>query len=393
MPSPRKLLYLANEGRPSATAFYRAAVLAAQQAGLSVHLAFHMQGEDRQALEQDIKGLEDRLGLVFHQIPFRRNPLHPGNLGAFKQLKALMQQEQFDLIHCNTPVGGMAGRLLGQKLGIRPVIYQAHGFHFYKGSGLLSWLVYYPIEKWLARKSDFLLTINREDLLLAQQRLRLRSGRLAQYIPGVGVDLSDDLADPHLKANFRASLGLEQDAGLLISVGELNANKNHRLLIEALASLPGLHLCIAGKGPQEAALKELASSLKVESRVHFLGFRSDLASIYPACDLFCLASLREGLSTAIMEAMAQGLPVVASDIRGNQDLVQEEGGRLVQPGDVDGFVAAIQKIMAEPGLRQAMGRFNREQVQQFGFLKVVSALEAVYRAALWDGASSTRGGQ
>lgn len=124
---------------------------------------------------------------TYYNIPFERNPLKPGNLKAYKELKHIIDEGEYDIIHCHTPVGAMLTRLAAKqarKKGTK-VFYTAHGFHFYKGAPAINWILYYPVEKWLSRYTDVLITINKEDFERAKT---FRAGKVC-YVPGVGIDL------------------------------------------------------------------------------------------------------------------------------------------------------------------------------------------------------------
>ena len=161
------------------------------------------------------------------EISFKRNPLHPKNWLAYKKLKNLIKKENFDIVHCHTPVGGLLGRLASRKARKKgtTVFYTAHGFHFYKGAPLKNWLFYYPVEKLCSYFTDVLITINQEDYVLSKKRMRAKQ---IEYVPGVGIDLhkfEDVQVDKAIK---RQEIGVPEDVCLLISVGELSDRKNHR---------------------------------------------------------------------------------------------------------------------------------------------------------------------
>ncbi len=359
--------------------FSQSAMLAAKDLGLDFHIAGHFSYPSHEALMVD----EERLGIRIHHIDYRRNPLHGGNLRAHRQLTRLMAKQPFDLVHCNTPIGGVTGRLAARRHKIPAVIYQAHGFHFYKGSPASSWLLYYPVEKALARMTDLLITINREDYELASQRFRTRMPNGVVFLPGIGIDWQRYDQVRVDRSQKRAQLGVPVDAALALAVGELNANKNHGVLIRALSKVEGLHLAIAGRGPLLEELKALAAAQGVGERVHFLGFRRDIPEVYQAADIFCLASFREGLSASVMEAMASGLPLVISDIRGNRDLlIPGEGGVLVPPRDSDAFARAFNQLSRQPNARSAMGAFNAQQIQSYGLEVVRDQTAALYQRVL-----------
>lgn len=366
----KKMLYIGNIGKAQSNSFYRSAVAAAHELGIEFHIAFNC--IDR--TESNCKKMESDLGIHFHQIDFQRNPLHPANIRAYKQLVALMKAYHFDFVHCNTPVGGLCGRIAARRCGIYKVIYQAHGFHFYKGAPLKNWLLFYPAEKLLARHTDALITINQEDYALAQAKMRLRNSGKVYYVPGVGIDLSDP---PEIdRAEVRRSLGLPEDAFVLVSVGELNKNKNNSVIIEALKKLDdSVHYVLCGTGQEEQNLKAQAEALGLSSRVHFLGYRDDVMTILQASDVFVLMSYREGLSRSIMEAMAFGLPCIVSDIRGNRDLMKNKAQCI--PIDADALARAVSELRGND-LLKAYGAANKEAVRMFGMESVIERLKQIY---------------
>ena len=233
------------------------------------------------------------LGVTCHQIDFARSPFHLlQNHRAYQQLKAVLRADTFDCIHCHTPVGGIYGRQAAAAFQI-PVIYTAHGFHFFQGAPLWNWLLFYPVEKYYARKTDVLITINSEDYDRAVRKMHAKQ---VVRIPGVGLKPGKYRFASRSREEVREALDLPLDAILLISVGELNRNKNHRVIIQAMARLPQLPLyyILCGKGKEAEFLQELAQSLHLSNRVRILGYRQDVCDLLHASDIFCFPSKREG---------------------------------------------------------------------------------------------------
>ena len=255
----------------------------------------------------------------YYDIHFERNPFHPRNIKAYKELKEIIQTQHFDIIHCHTPVGGALSRLAARKERKRgtKVFYTAHGFHFYKGAPVINWLLYYPVERTLARLTDVLITINREDYKTAQPFKAKRK----EYIPGVGIDTAQFSSHKIEKPLFKKSLGLPVDSMVLLSVGELNNNKNHSIVIKALKNIPDCYYVICGEGPLKDELRRLATDLKIEDRVILTGYTANVRDYYKMADYFVFPSHREGLPVALMEAMASGLPCIASRNRGTKELL------------------------------------------------------------------------
>lgn len=263
----------------------------------------------------------------FVDIDFARSPFSKQTLVAYRQLCGLFERERFDIVHAHTPVGGVLTRLAARdarRVGTK-VIYTAHGFHFYEGAPLANWFLWYPVERIMSRFTDVLITINREDFERATRFAHCQ----VEYVPGVGVDLSKFTVSKYRDVK-RAELGLAPGDFAVLSIGDLNENKNHRVLVEAMAKLPAnVKLFIAGDGPLRAELELLAEQLGVAARVVLLGFRDDIAALLNACNLFCLPSKREGLPVSLIEAMATGTPCLASNARGCADVLGKLAGAYV----------------------------------------------------------------
>ena len=316
----------------------------------------------------------------FHDLPFERSPIRKNNLQVYKYLKNIIDTEQYEIIHCHTPMGGAIGRLAARsarKKGTK-VIYTAHGFHFFKGAPLVNWLAYYPAERWLAKYTDVLITINTEDYEIAK---KFKVNRI-EYVPGVGIDTDKFKNIEVNRTEKRESLGVSEDDFMIISVGELNKNKNHQVIIRAIAKLRNekIKYVLCGQGPLETELRELAKELDVENQVKFLGFRKDVPDLMKVADLFAFPSYREGLSLSLMEAMASGLPVVCSEIRGNTDLIEDgKGGYLVEPSDVEGFAKYIKELIEDSRLKSEFGDFNHKKIENYSIENVMKEVENIYK--------------
>lgn len=320
------------------------------------------------------------LGCKVHIIPFSRSPFSKSNLKAYKMLKHLVEAEHYDIVHTHTPNASMLARLACRKLrkkGTR-VFYTAHGFHFFKGAPFKNWLIYYPIEKLCARFTDVLITINTEDYALAQKKMHAKK---ICYVPGVGIDLSKIQNIECNREELRKSMGVPEDCIMLLSIGELNTNKNHQVAVKALAKLnnKNVHYAIAGIGDQKDNLLELAKNLGVDNQIHLLGYRTDALKLYRGADVFVFPSFREGLSVSMMEAMCCGLAVICSDIRGNRDLIKDDmGGYLCSTNELDSFVNAIKSLLNDEKLRKEMGNYNQIAIQKFSNKQVIPMMESIY---------------
>ncbi|MCB7408774.1 glycosyltransferase family 4 protein [Dorea longicatena] len=371
----KKILYITNISN-GVSSFSIAAVIVAKRLGIEFHLAGNFSGTEKEKLDQDRK----KYGIQIHQVDLERSPYSPKNYKAYKQVVNIIRENKIEYIHCNTPIGGLLGRLAGKKCKVKKVIYQAHGFHFYGGAPKKNWLIYYPIEKWLAHYTDVLITINSADFKLAKSKLKLRRNGKVCYVHGVGIDLSKYIDLDDIRKKMRTKMNLNDSDVALISVGELNANKNNRIIIEAIEKLENekIHYFLCGEGALEKELKELAEKKGVLDQVHFLEYRTDVKELLQAADVFVMPSIREGLSRSIMEAMASGLPCVVSRIRGNSDLIKDgEGGYLCETKNVEQYVNAINQLLSI-SLRKKMGKKNLERIKKYSMEIVQNELTTCY---------------
>lgn len=355
----KKILYIVNVAK-RINHFSESSMIAAKNAGFEFHIA----GNYREYVNANEKEKdEQKLGIKIHQIDFHRNPLNLKNIKAYKQLNILFHMYNYDIVHCNTPVGGVVGRVCAKKNKIKRIIYEAHGFHFYKGAPKINWIIYYSIEKFLSRYTDLLITINSEDYKLAKNHFYSKK---TQYVPGIGIDL--EKFNPCIEKKLELRQGLKQDDFIILSVGELNKNKNHIAIIRELPKVkPNIHYFIVGEGLIKNELLEQAKKLNVATRVHFLGHRSDIQYYYKIADLFLLPSLREGLPMALLEAMACGCRCFASDIRGCRDLLD------------DMFLFNPDK----PNLKSILEKekqYKANKVDSFAMEKVIDIMKKIYMA-------------
>ena len=317
----------------------------------------------------------------FYDLPFERSPFRQENLWALKELKKLLAREHYDIIHCHTPMGGVVARLAARKSREKgtKVLYTAHGFHFYRGAPMLNWLLYYPVERLLARWTDVIVTMNQEDERRAERFPCSRS----VYIPGVGVDISR-FAQGLSREEARTRLGLGREEPFILSVGELIPRKNYGVALEAVARLgrKDVQFWIAGTGASEGELRAQIDRLGLREQVKLLGFRSDIPDLLHAADVFFFPSRQEGLPVALMEAMASGLPIVCSRIRGNTDLIDEgKGGYLAAPGDAEGFSRALESILDGADTAE-MRAYNRQKIQLFSREAVMEQMAALYQSVM-----------
>lgn len=374
-----KMLFISNISN-KINSFVTASIAAAHSLDMDFYQLSNWQGAKKQQIEDD----ENVYNIKIKSLPIARNPFVKENFIVYKELVEFINKEKIDYIHCNTPVGGLLGRLAGKKCKVKKVIYQAHGFHFYKGAPLKNWLIYYPVEKWLAHYTDALITLNNEDFELAK-KMKLRKNGKVYKVHGVGIDTLQYNMNRNLREEKRFELGLDKNDVALISMGDLIKRKNYDTAIRAVAEANNFNLkyFICGNGPEEENLKALSEKLGVSEQIHFLGFRSDIKDLLIASDVFLFTTKQEGLSRSVMEAMASGLPVVASRIRGNTDLIKDgEGGYLCNPNDVQAFSDSLGKLSANETLRMNMALKNLETIKQYDVHIVEDEIRNIYKEVL-----------
>lgn len=294
------------------------------------------------------------------------------------ELKKIFAEHSYTLMHCHSPIGSVVARTAAKKYrknGVK-VIYTAHGFHFYKGAPIINWMLFYPIERIYSRITDVLITINKEDFQFAQKHLKAREIR---YVPGIGVDTKKFQNIVVDKAAKRSELGIKDSDFMIVSVGELNKNKNQEVIIRAIALLKknNIHYFVAGQGSEKEHLARIAKELNVN--LHLLGYRTDIAELLKIADAYAFPSYREGLSVALMEAMASGLPCVVSKIRGNTDLIYPgENGFLCMADDVSAFANAIKKLYNDEILVKRMGDKNYLFMKDYDIDVVSNIMSRIY---------------
>ncbi len=327
----------------------------------------------------------EAIGVTCWDIPFARSPTSLRNWRAYRELLALLRRNRYDLIHVHTPMGAWLGRLAAKRTGQIPVLYTAHGFHFYKGAPWPYWAFYYPAERLAARWTDGLIVMNSEDFQRAQ-RMGFRPGENLFLVHGVGVDLERFSPRPGDRPAARKELNLGHEDVGITCMGEFTATKDHASLLAAWRKVTEVeshaHLFLIGEGRLRKAMERKVGAESIP-RVQVLGFRTDVPKLLQATDIFVLPSRREGLPRSVMEAMATGLPVVATDVRGSRDLV-EHGvtGLLVKLGDVDGLAQAILKLARDPELRQRLGQAGRKAIQDYSLDRVLEEMASIYRKYL-----------
>ncbi len=346
------------------------------EAGAKVHVAARNNLAEKNGLTLDFA---DK---VF-DIPFSRSPKSKDNITAYKQLKKIIDEEKYDVVHCNTPMGGIVTRLAARKARKKgtKVFYTAHGFHFYKGASKKAWAVFYPIEKFFAKHyTDKLITIVKEDYELAVSKFKTD----VHHIHGVGVNSQKYFDMPQeQKEQLKENFGYKKEDKLLLCVGELNKNKNQKTLIHAFAevlkNVPDCKLLLAGNGPERQNLIDLVNILNIQNNVDFLGYTLELDKYLNISDIAISLSHREGLPFNIMEAMLCKKPIIASYNRGHNELIKNDvNGALVNSDNIEGVALQITRLLNNGELCKKYSDNSFNIVQQYTDTAVSEELKNIY---------------
>ena len=318
-------------------------------------------------------------------IPFERFPLNPKNLKAYKELKKIINDNQYKIIHCHTPVGGVITRLAARKARKQyntKVIYTAHGFHFYKGAPLLNWIIYYPIEKICSKWTDCLITITNEDFELAKRKFK--KCKQIEHVCGVGLNTDRfdiEITEEDLE-ELRKEIGIEKDNIVLTYVAELNKNKNQMLLIKTMEQLikksDKYRLILVGDGNKKQEYEQYITEHNLQEYIKILGRREDVPQILKLTNIYVASSLREGLPVNIMEAMYMGLPVIATDNRGHRELVENEINGFIVKNQKE-LKESIEEILRAKQKYKVLSQENRKRSKEYVLDKIQQQMKQIYR--------------
>ena len=326
----------------------------------------------------------------YFQIPFYRSPFATRNLTSYKELKKLVEQNRYDIVHCHTPVAAAIARMSLRKERKKGtyMLYTAHGFHFYKGAPKASKL-YYMIEKMLVKHTDGLITINEEDYAAAVKFSKNKKCRVYK-IHSIGGDFTAVENPSRTREEMRKEFGIPEKAFLVMSNSEINENKNITTSIRAVAANKDVYLLVCGSGKLLEECKELAKELSAQDRIKFAGYRFDAKELLNCADAFIFPSYREGLGMAAIEAMAAGLPLIVSDNRGTREYaVQGENALICKAEDLTGFTKAIELLSKDKELCEKLGNNGREKSGQYRLSNAVAEMAEIYNDFMTEEAEET----
>lgn len=355
--------------------FHRPLVEILHEHGCEVHVAAKDNLAEKNGLKLDFV---DKV----YNVPFARSPKSKDNLQAYKELKKIIEKEHYDVIHCNTPMGGIVTRLAARKTRKRgtKVYYTAHGFHFYKGAPKKNWIVFYPIEKTFSKITDKVITITQEDYELASRKFHCEIER----IHGVGVDGDRYYSVPkEEQLIIRKRFGFSEEQKIILCVGELLPNKNQQMIIRAMREIvkkyPNTQLLLAGNGIEKANLEMLINDLGLSENVRMLGYVTNLQEYQKIADVSVSCSKREGLPLNIVEAMLSGTPVVTSMNRGHKELICDgKNGFFVKVDDINTMAERILTLFSDKDLYDEISEMAQIFAKKYSFSEVKKELEKIY---------------
>ena len=313
-------------------------------------------------------------------VPFYRSPFATRNFRSYRELRKLIAENKYELVHCHTPVAAAiaryALRTARKKQGTK-VLYTAHGFHFYEGAPKISKL-YYLAEKIMARYTDAIITINREDYQAAEKMCSKHDCE-AYEIPGIGVDVKRIADSQRTRESIRDEFGIPNDAFLVMSNSEINENKNVECSIEAVAANKGVYMLICGTGKSMDKCRELVGRLGCEDRIIFAGYRYDAKELLHGADAFIFPSYREGLGLAAIEAMAAGLPLIVSDNRGTREYAVNGVNAIVcESGNASQFADAVKLLSSDVKLCGELGENGRKVAEKYSIESSLAKMAEIY---------------
>jgi glycosyltransferase involved in cell wall biosynthesis len=318
--------------------------------------------------------------------PALRRALHPGaDAVAFLRLARRIRRGAFDVVHTHSSKAGILGRWAARWVGTPLVVHTVHGWSFHAHQPAWQRSLFVALERSAARCADRLVAVSERDV---GKGLAAGIGSAAKYtVVRSAIDMDCFRFSAELRSAARSRWRLPEDVPVVGTVTRLSPQKDPLSFVEAAARVarahPRVHFVVVGDGPLREAAGRRAAALGLGERILWLGLRRDVAKILSGLDLFVLTSLWEGLPRALVQAMATGLPVVASAVDGNAELVEDGvSGRLVPPGRPEEAARAINELLAAPVIRAQMGQAAALRVrEEFSHGRMLRALEAVYETA------------
>ena len=332
-------------------------------------------------INMDIDEKLNKLEVKYYNINFERNPVKINYLKVIRDIKNVYRKNNYDIVHVHTPIAAFLTRFALRKEKVK-IIYTAHGFHFYKGAPIINWILYYPLERIAAHWTDKLITINTEDFNRSKL-FKLRDNGKTLLMHGVGITKEQYEVNKFDKEQYRKNINISKDDFVLLILADVNYNKNHIQIIKAMKLINkkdnNIKVICAGEGPLKEKLINKVKKMKLEDKISFLGFRSDVKELLHISDCIGLFSKREGLGKCLLEGMITGKSLIATDTRGPRELIEDnKNGFLVEIGDYKSTARAIERLSQDRKLRMDFYIESQDKLKKYLLNNVLEFIENVY---------------
>lgn len=350
-------------------------VAATTTGGVGLLLLYLAKGLDREQFDTSVafgKGylLDEEFfnsDIKVHTIGTTRGVNPVSILKGFLQVYRLIKKERFDIVHGHTSVGGLIARIAGKLAGAKIVVWSIHGFASHDGQGRLKRIFFRLIEKFLDMFTDHYIAVSHALMLEGIEGKILKPEKVTVIHNGLDIE---DYHKPCDVEGKRKELGVYDARHVIGTITRMEAQKAVHHFIAAISivlqKFPDLKVLIAGSGPLKEEIKEMITRLSLEGNIKLLGWRNDAPDVIAALDIFCQSSLWEGCPMVLLEAMANDKPIVATDVGGVREIVEDRiTGILVPPADPNALAEAISRLLIDKVMAEGMGRSGRERVEQF----------------------------
>lgn len=322
------------------------------------------------------------------KIPIHRTPYSFDNLKAIAKLKKIINKEKYELIITNTPMGAVITRFASiksrKKYGTK-VVYIAHGFHFFKGCNKLNYILYYPIEKFLSKYTDIIITMNKEDFNFAKKHFKTD----IRFINGIGF--YEDKFKKNLNKKdidlLKEKIGINNKDYVITYVAEISKRKRQKYLIATLKrmNLRNIKILLVGNNIVGNKISNQIKKYNLEDKIKLLGFRYDVSDILDISDLIISVSKQEGLPLNIMEAMYKEKPIIVTDCRGNRDLIKNNINGIVVPiNDKNALIQSILKLKNDKRYVNKLTKNNKSLSKQYSINNIKKEYEKIYESILGE---------
>jgi len=301
---------------------------------------------------------------------------------ALKDITKILKEKKPDIVHTHSSKSGVIGRIAAYRAGVPVIFHTIQGFSFHQFSSSLAKVAYVPIERFTSRYADLHLSVNQFDLEYAVEHHIIPKDKIVRLYNGIDLSKSEEGLE---EGELKQKMNIPKDALIVTQVGRLWDQKAPeifvRTAIKTLEENKNIYFLLVGDGELRPKLESIIHKHSLEKHIRILGWRKDVDHLLSITDVFMLTSLWEGLSVAILEAMAYKLPIIASNIKGNNELlVNGESGYLCEPNNISDFHNKLSLLIKDRSLMTKIGEsgFNRAY-ELFSIEKTVSEIDQLYQ--------------